>query len=96
MYNVQKHNNCINIPLSQTFRSYNMPIFFRGDVCSHTPNPKPGGPGANFYRPTSLAWVNVPPGGQDTHTFLVAQELESHCGFVFQEWDCTLCFNDED
>jgi hypothetical protein len=22
MYNVKKHNNCINIPLSQTFRSY--------------------------------------------------------------------------
>jgi hypothetical protein len=22
MDNVQKHNNCINIPLSQTFRSY--------------------------------------------------------------------------
>jgi hypothetical protein len=52
----------------------------------------------------TFPWANVPagspPGDQDTHTFPVAHEevlhLESLCGLVCQEWNCTLCFSDKD
>jgi hypothetical protein len=32
MDNVQKHNTCINVPLSQTFRSYLALVYFLTEV----------------------------------------------------------------